>query len=165
MSPDERRKMEYLDDETLHRFVQCRDNLSTRQMVRVVSELLALRKQPNVIGVACKDCQSETFRVAMLEHMEAADKLRAVIADLDEGCRQALVHIEFDELSHGRTFAAGNAIRSALAVTSCPHHKLHLVGYGPLIHSGGPPDKNCQWTYQCLDCLKYLKSDAPRDTK
>jgi hypothetical protein len=36
---------------------------------------------------------------------------------LVDACRQCLVHIEADEMTHGRPFAAGNSTRAALALT------------------------------------------------
>ena len=44
--------------------------------------------------------------------------LIAAAPDLYEACLQALTHIEVDETTHGRNFAAGNVIRAAIAKAS-----------------------------------------------
>ena len=45
------------------------------------------------------------------------DNLQAEIERLKEALEQALVYVESDELSHGRQFGTGNAIREALERT------------------------------------------------
>lgn len=42
-------------------------------------------------------------------------RMIAAAPDMYEACNQALRHIEVDEATHGRPFAAGNVLRAALA--------------------------------------------------
>lgn len=39
----------------------------------------------------------------------------SVVPEMLEALQQALIHIERDEITHGRNFAAGNVVRAAIA--------------------------------------------------
>lgn len=49
------------------------------------------------------------------DEQEANTRLVAAAPDLLEAAKQALLHIEGDEMTHGRPFSAGNMLRAAIA--------------------------------------------------
>ena len=57
----------------------------------------------------------ELWRRADRAAEHATAQLIAAAPDLLEACWQALTHIESDECTHGRPFAAGNVLRAAVA--------------------------------------------------
>ena len=50
-----------------------------------------------------------------IQPLAANARLIAAAPEMLEACRQALTHIEVDETTHGRPFAAGNVLRAAIA--------------------------------------------------
>ena len=57
----------------------------------------------------------ELWRRADRAAEHATAQLIAAAPDLLNACWQALTHIESDECTHGRPFAAGNVLRAAIA--------------------------------------------------
>ena len=57
----------------------------------------------------------DCLKVQLAAMTERAEKAEAKNAKLREACQQLLVHVEADEVTHGRTFAAGRVARAALA--------------------------------------------------
>lgn len=61
----------------------------------------------------CTQFEISTQRSAGFEEADA--RLIAAAPDMYEALQQCLQHIEVDETTHGRQFAAGNVARAALA--------------------------------------------------
>ena len=58
-----------------------------------------------------------------IQPLAANARLIAAAPELLEACWQALTHIEFEECTHGRPFAAGNVLRKAIAKAEGKKHE------------------------------------------
>ncbi len=71
--------------------------------------------EPHNIIVWCGPDKRVAFLMTSDGPTEANARLIAAAPDMLSALEQALGHIEVDETTHGRPFAAGNVIRAALA--------------------------------------------------
>lgn len=69
---------------------------------------------PSTALIRCKLNQDEYACMSVQSEWHAYQAGHAVNADLLEACEQCLRHIEQDESTHGRPFAAGNVARDAI---------------------------------------------------